>query len=127
MKSNLAPVIAEALVCGLAITFCILPFLVAFVLPMTDVSQHVLVARIISSYADQELRYLDSFVINWGGEPGGIFYAALATLQRVTSPYVDVQIYLISWVVAMYFSVRWLAKKHGWHRRRASEESQIVC
>lgn len=100
------------LVCGLAAVLCVIPFLIAVVPPMTDVSQHVLVARIIAAYDDPGLKYSDYFDLAWGVTPGVLFYAILAGLQLVTAPYLDVRIYLVFWVFATFYAVMWLAKRY---------------
>lgn len=103
------------LACALGIMLCVVPFFVSVVPPMTDVSQHVLVARVISAYHDADMRFADYFTIDWSLVPGALFYVVFAGMQWLVGAYGDARLYLTGWVVAMFFSVAGLAKVRGHH------------
>jgi len=100
-------------ICGLALALCILPFCVSAVPPMTDVSQHVLVARVVAAYDDPALEFDEHFAIDWSIAPGVLFYVLLSSLQRLVGPYREVQVLLTGWVVATFLSVLWFARVLG--------------
>jgi hypothetical protein len=99
----------------LAIVACVAPFHASFVPPLTDVSQHVLVARVLVAYREPALRFADYFGIGWGAAPGMLFYVLLSALQRLTAPFWDARLYLTLWVGLLALSVGCLAKVRG-HR-----------
>jgi len=91
------------------------PFFVSSVPPMTDVAQHVLVARIVNEIDDPILRYSDYFYIDWAIAPTSLFYVLLASLQKIVGPLWDARIYFATWVVSTWLSVWYLARVRG-HR-----------
>jgi hypothetical protein len=92
---------------------CAIPFYVSVVPPMTDVSQHVLVARVINDFDDPVLRYSDYFAIDWAIAPTSLFYVLLASIQQIVGPFWDARIYLTIWVVSTWLSVWYLARVRG--------------
>jgi hypothetical protein len=87
-----------------------IPFFVSIVPPMTDVAQHVLVARIVNEIDDPILRYSDYFSIDWAIAPTSLFYLLLASLQKIVGPFWDARIYLATWIVTTWVSVWYLAR-----------------
>lgn len=94
----------------LGVLLCSIPFYVSVVPPMTDVSQHVLVARIIAEYENPAFRFADYFTIDWAVAPNTLFYALLVPLQQFVGPFWDARIYMTIWVAATWVAVWYLAK-----------------
>ena len=101
------------LLVGAALVLCALPFYVSVVPPMTDVSQHVLVARILSAYGDPAFHFPDYFGIEWHMSPGALCYVLLAGLQKLATPFGAARAYLTLFVVATYAAIWSLAKVTG--------------
>jgi hypothetical protein len=88
----------------------ITPFWLAVVPPMTDVSQHVLVARILTRYGDTTARYAEYFAIVSTTSPAVLFYRVLGALQSAVGPYTDAKVYLSAFVVLLSVSAWVLAR-----------------
>ena len=86
------------------------PFWSAVVPPMTDVSQHILVARILGQFQNPGLHYPTYFSVRWTGAPTDLFYVLLTILQRWLGPFTDAKVYLSFWAVALWGSVLFLAR-----------------
>lgn len=97
----------------LGVILCSLPFYMSLVPPMTDVSQHVLVARIIAEYNNPEFRFSDYFSIQWVVAPTALFYVLLVPVQQLVGPFWDARIFLTLWVILTWLSVWHLAKVRG--------------
>jgi hypothetical protein len=80
---------------------------------MTDVPQHVLVARIILDYGNPALRFSEHFMVEWTLMPTALFYLLFIQLQRIVGYFVDAKIYLTVWVFGTWISVWFLAKARG--------------
>ena len=59
---------------------------------MTDVSQHVLVARIVAEYQNPAFRFADYFTIDWAFTPNALFYLLLVRLQKLVGPFWDARV-----------------------------------
>lgn len=90
-----------------------LPFYVTSVPPMADLPAHVLVARIVLEHGDPVLRYSDFFGIQWAVAPTSLFYVSMLQLQEIFGPVLDARVYLTVWVIAIWSSVRYLARMLG--------------
>ena len=88
----------------------ITPFWLAIVPPMTDVSQHVLVARILKRYGDPSSRYADYFTIVSTTSPTVLFYHVLGALQSTVGPFTDAKVYLSGFVVLLSASAWMLGR-----------------
>jgi len=77
---------------------------------MTDVTQHVLVARIVSDSSDSSLAFARYFNVQWSFAPGSLFYLLLSQLQGVVGPFWDAKVFLSLWVLALWTS-GWIAGK----------------
>src|SRR5262245_18557725 len=95
---------------ALGVLAVVAPFWLAVVPPLTDVSQHVLVARILDKYADGAYRFPEYFEIAWTGSPAELPYMLLRHLQHVVGPYTDARLYLTAFVVALSASACVLAR-----------------
>ena len=95
---------------ALGILAVIAPFWLAVVPPLTDVSQHVLVARILDKFADGAYRFPEYFEIAWTGSPAEVPYMLLRRLQHLVGPYTDARLYLTAFVVALSASAWALAR-----------------
>jgi hypothetical protein len=81
---------------------------------MTDATQHVLVARILSNSSDPSLAFGRYFSVQWSLAPGSLFYLLLAQLQAAVGPFRDVKLFLSLWVLALWAS-GWIAARSIGH------------
>lgn len=105
-NSLIIPVIASSA----GLLMAIIPFWAAIIPPMTDVVQHVLVARIVRDFGDPGLAFPTYFTKSWSGAPTDLFYLLLASIQGLVGPFTDAKVYLTTWVFALWGSVFYLAR-----------------
>lgn len=98
---------------ALGIMLCVVPFFVTIVPPMTDVSQHILVAHVLTQFDEPSWRFDTYFDIGWSFFPGILAYGLLALLQTIAGPLAAAKLYLTLFAVLTYVSVRTLAQVRG--------------
>lgn len=94
----------------IGIVLCCVPFYLSYVIPMTDVPQHVLIARILLDYDAPDLRFSEFFDIDWAFVPTTLFYIVLAGIQKIVGPFWDAKVILTLWVVANWLAMGYLAR-----------------
>ena len=104
---------AQARASFIAVLLCVAPFFVLPIPPMSDLSDHVLVARILAQYHNPTLGFDKYFSVHWELHSGIATYALLSAMQSVASPFVGARVYLVTWVVALWASVYFLARCCG--------------
>lgn len=95
----------------------LLPFWMSVVPPMTDVSQHILVARIVREFSNTPFAFSHYFSVDWTGAPTDLFYLLLSGIQRIVGPFTDARVYLSFFVIALWGSVLFLAR--AFHKDQA--------
>src|SRR5258708_2958459 len=80
---------------------------------MDDLSEHVLVARVIVEHHNASLAFDKYFDVHWELHPGVAFYALLSGLQLIAAPFAAAKIYLVAWMTALWASIYFLARTNG--------------
>jgi hypothetical protein len=104
---------AMATIAVLAAALSTIPIFASVIPAMTDVSSHVLVARILNEYDNRTLGFAEHFVVDWKMAPTALFYLVLEQLQTLTGPYTDARIFLVAWTLGLALATWALARVSG--------------
>jgi len=97
----------------MGILLCAVPFFVLPIPPLTDLPDHLLVARILAEQHSTVLGFDRYFDVDWEFHPGTATYVLLAAMQTFASPFAAAKLYLLVWVAALWASVYFLARSCG--------------
>lgn len=96
-----------------AISLTLIPFFLVSIPPLTDLPQHVLVARILAKLSDSTLGYDKYFSLHWRFTPNILAHMLLSSIQHYTSPFMSAKIYLSIFVLALFFGQAYFARSIG--------------
>lgn len=96
-----------------AISLTLIPFFLVSIPPLTDLPQHVLVGRMLTSLSDSTLGYDKYFSVHWRFTPNVIAHSLLSCLQLYTSPFMSAKIYLSIFVLSLFFGQAYFARSVG--------------